>query len=285
LLALVALSACDVFRGTTPTATLPAAAATATQPAAAATETSAPPAATTAAPAPTETPVPPTETATPEPSPSPSPIGPTPTNTVPPTPDPNEGVGDIVYQDALDGSGGWYWTFSDQIVSFGVDLDRRQLKGVMAQPNAGWRFTISPDTLRLGNQQARVTAHTAACGENDEYGLMFRGSVDAEDNYSLYLFKLRCGGAARIDLLRGPETTVLVDWTPSPAIQAGAPADNTLMVWMAGGEFRFYVNDQYLFSAQDSALTEGFFGLYMYDRTAGGMTIYYEDLMARAVTR
>jgi hypothetical protein len=56
------------------------------------------------------------------------------------------------------------------------------------------------------------------------------------------------------------------------------------MVWMRGGEFRFYVNDEYLFSAQDTTLTEGFFGLYLYDRTAGGMTVYFEDLVARGVT-
>ncbi|MCC6192787.1 MAG: hypothetical protein IT318_27520, partial [Anaerolineales bacterium] len=104
------------------------------------------------------------------------------------------------------------------------------------------------------------------------------------DEYALYLFKLRCGGAARFELARGSEITTLVDWTPSEAINAGAPADNTLLVWMAGGEFRFYANDQYLFSAQDATLTEGFFGLYLYDRTAGGMTVYFEDLVSRAVT-
>jgi hypothetical protein len=158
----------------------------------------------------------------------------------------------------------------------------------MAQANAGWRFTISPDTLRLGNQQVRVTAHTETCGENDEYGLMFRGRTQAAadgsgDEFALYLFKLRCGGAASFQRVEGSQTTTLVDWTPSAAIRSGAPADNALMVWMRGSEFRFYVNDEYLFSAQDTLLTEGFFGLYLYDRTAGGMTVYYEDLVARGV--
>ena len=145
--------------------------------------------------------------------------------------------------------------------------------------------TAAKDTLRVGNQQVRVTAHPTACAENDEYGLMFRGSVDAEFKYSLYLFTLRCGGAARFLLIRGTETTVLADWTPAPAAQLGAPADNTLMVWMAGGEFRFYVNDQYLFTAADSTLTDGFYGLYLSDRTAGGETVYFEDLIARAVNK
>jgi hypothetical protein len=290
LLALALLAGCQLLGGTPPPqVTLPPAA-TATEAAPAASDT-APPAATAteAAPAASDTP-PPTETATATAtetaaaSATPSPLGPTATATAPPTPDPNEGVGDVVYQDPLNGTGGWFWTFSDEVANFGVDTQRGQLKATMAQANAGWRFTISPDTLRLGNQQVRVTAHTEACGENDEYGLMFRGRTQAAadgsgDEFALYLFKLRCGGAASFQRVQGSETTTLVDWTPSAAINTGAPADNTLMVWMRGSEFRFYVNDEYLFSAQDTTLAEGFFGLYLYDRTAGGMTVYFEGLV------
>ena len=244
----------------------------------------------TAPPAASETPAA-TATVTSEPSVTPSPIGvevsPTPTTGTPvaATPDPNEAVGDIVYQDPLDGTGTWFWTFADDTAVFGIDAQTQQLKGTMLKAGAGWRFTVSPDTLRIGNQQVRVTVHPNTCADNDEYGLMFRGSVDAEFNYSMYLFTVRCSGQARFLLIRGTETTVLADWTAAPALHPGAPADNTLLVWMAGDEFRFYANDQYLFTARDSALTDGFYGLYMYDRTAGGETIYYEDLIARAVNR
>jgi hypothetical protein len=192
-------------------------------------------------------------------------------------------VGEVVYQDPLDGSSTWFWTFQDDVAVFGIDPQRQQLKGSMSQAGQGWRFTVSPDTLHVGNQQVQVTTHAAACQENDEYGLMFRGSVDADFNYSMYAFKLRCNGAARFDLLRGTETTVLADWTPTPSQPLAA--DNTLLVWAAGDEFRFYLNDQYLFTAFDGTLTDGFYGLYLYDRTAGGATVYYEDLMARAVNR
>lgn len=241
----------------------------------------------TAPPAASATLLPPTATLTAEPSATPSPIAiaASATPAAPATPDPNEAVGDILYQDPLDGTSTWFWTFADDTAVFGIDAQRQQLKGTMLQAGKGWRFTVSPDTLRLGNQQVRVTTHTQACADNDEYGLMFRGSVDAEFNYSMYLFSVRCSGAARFALIRGTETTVLTDWTPAPAAQLGAPADNTLMVWMAGGDFRFYLNDQYLFSAADTTLTEGFYGLYLYDRTAGGATVFYEDLIARAVNR
>lgn len=275
---LLVLTACGPR--TTPTVILPTAApptATAEAPTEAPPPTAAPPPA-------SATPVPATATpeATATASPSPSPITP-PTETVPATPDPNEGVGDVAYQDPLDGTSAWFWTFADDVASFGA-VDG-QVRGVMAQANSGWRFTISPTTLRQGDQQLKLTTHTVACGDNDEYGVMFRmaETADPVSPFDGYLFKLRCGGAARFDLIQGTETRTLVDWTPAPAIVTGAPADNTLTVWARGPEFRFYVNDQYLFSAQDATLTAGFYGLYLYDRTAGGLTVNFEDLAARTV--
>jgi hypothetical protein len=275
------LAACGAR--TTPTVVLP----TAEPPTstAAVVPTDVPPAATnTALPATATTAPSATPEATATASPSPSPIAP-PTETVPATPDPNEGVGDTVYQDPLDGSSTWFWTFDDDVANFGV-VDGR-VRGVMAQANSGWRFTISPTTLRVGDQQLKLSTHTVACADNDEYGVLFRmvesTATDSPSPYDGYLFKLRCGGAARLDLIQGTTTAALVDWMPSSAIHSGAAADNALTVWARGGEMRFYANDQYLFSAQDTTLTTGFYGLYLYDRSAGGATVTYEDLAVRAV--
>src|SRR6202035_296726 len=111
------------------------------------------------------------------------------------TPDPNEAVGDVAYQDKLDGTGGWFWTFADDVANFGV-VDGK-LKGVMKTANAGWRFTISPDTLKLASQQVSVNAHAVTCGPNDEYGLMLRLQPDAKNSgFDGYSFKLRCSGQA-----------------------------------------------------------------------------------------
>jgi hypothetical protein len=131
----------------------------------------------------------------------------------------------------------------------------------------------------------RVNAHTVACGDNDEYGLMFQvqTETDKPELYDAYLFKLRCSGAARVDLVQGTTSTPLVDWTPSAAIKTGAGADNSLLVWAAGGEYRFYVNDQYLFTAHDTTLGAGFYGMYLYDRTAGGLTVLFDSLVAREI--
>ena len=283
VLALLALTACLNRPDALPTAKpvvpsdTPASAATST-PAQAVTDAPAP-ATDTAAPEST-----PTETSAPTATPSATPtvVAETPTPAATATPDPDQGVGEVAYQDPLDGTSAWFWGFSDDVATFGIADGR--LRAVMSQANSGWRFSISPDTLRIGNQQVRVTARTVACGENDEYGIMFRGRVDAEGNYTAYLFKVRCGGAARFELVAGTGLMTITDWTPAPALQTGAPAENTLMVWAAGSQFRFYANGQYLFSAEDSTLADGFYGLYVYDRTAGGMTVDFNDLVARSVT-
>jgi hypothetical protein len=257
-----------------------------------ATATVAAPATTAASAAPSDTAAPSAttaSTATLSPTASAEPAD-TATPAAPPTPDPNEGVGDVVYQDRLDGNGGWFWTFSDDVANFGVEDGK--LKGVMRKANSGWRFTISPPTLQQGNQQVSLSAHTVSCGQNDEYGLMLRLKNDADNtNFDGYLFKLRCSGAASFQMVTGTKVTTLVDWTPSPAIRPGAgggsasAADNTLLVWAEGGNFRFYANGQYLFSAQDATLTSGFYGIYLYDRTAGGETVNFDTLVVKALTK
>jgi hypothetical protein len=221
--------------------------------------------------APTETAAPTNEAAT----------QPAPTEAAPATPDPNEGVGDVLYADPLDGTSGWNWGFSDDAVTFGVE--NGVLKGSMTTSEEWWRFSLGPDGLDAGNQQARVTAHALACEGDDEYGLVFRGAERAEGGYDLYVFKLRCDGAAQFEKVLDGQSTPLVAWTASDAIQTGAGAENTLVAWMNGGAFRFYVNEHYLFSAQDDQLASGYYGFYLLDRTGGGLTVTFDDLLAREV--
>ena len=56
-------------------------------------------------------------------------------------------------------------------------------------------------------------------------------------------------------------------------------------MWASGGEYRFYVNDQYLFTAHDTTLSAGSYGIYLYDRTAGGLTVTFDSLAARAISQ
>jgi hypothetical protein len=276
----LALSAClargDLGAVSSATPGQPAATATAPAPA---TQTSAAPRPTLTAPAPTATAVLPTATAV-EPTATSVPVTAEPT--VPLTPDPNEGIGEVIFSDPMDGSSGWHWTFADDAASFGVSDG--VLSATMTTSQAWWRFSLGPDGLSAGDQQARVTARPMACAGDDEYGLVFRGADRAEGGYDLYVFKLRCSGAASFGAILGRETVALVDWTASDAIRAGASVENVLTVWMDAGEFRFYANDQYLFSAHDERLAAGYYGFYLYDRSAGGLTVAFDDLVTRQVT-
>jgi hypothetical protein len=280
LLVSLALSAClardDLGLPATATPGRPAATASVPAPA---TATRPAPEPTVTAPAPTATAVLPTATAV-EPTPTSVPVTAEPT--VPPTPDPNEGVGEVIFSDAMDGSSGWYWTFADDAARFGVSDG--VLSATMTTSQAWWRFSLGPDGLSAGDQQARVSALPVACAGDDEYGLVFRGADRAEGGYDLYVFKLRCSGAAAFEAILGRETLALVDWTASDAIRAGAVVENVLTVWMSAGEFRFFVNDQYLFSARDERLAAGYYGFYLYDRSDGGLTVTFDDLVTRQVT-
>jgi hypothetical protein len=222
----------------------------------------------------TPTPLPPTASLPPTVAPPVATLVPTEV----PTPDPNLGVGDVVYSDQFDGKSGWYWSFSDDAATFLASGGK--LNATMKLANSYPRVTGGKSELKVGDQQLRVTAHPNACGPNDEYGVMFRVNADITDGYA---FKIRCDGQARFEVVRNYKPTALVDWAASPAIVPGAPADNTLMIWAAKGQFHFYVNDKYLFSAEDAAFDTGTFGFVLNDRTAGGESVSFTDLIVKAV--
>ncbi len=273
LLGLVALAACQPTRPT-PTAFVPPTQTLQPQAAETFTQTPAPAEATPTPAAPTAT-----STATATLPASATPAAPAlPTET--PTPDPNLGVGDLVYSDQFDGKSGWYWSFSDDAVTFGASGGK--LNVTMKLANSYPRQAGGKPELKVGDQQLRVTAHAAACAGQDEYGVMFRVNADITDGYA---FKIRCDGQARFERMQKYQPTAIVNWTASPAIVAGAPADNTLMVWMSKGQFHFYVNDKYLFSAADTTFADGTFGFIVNSRTSGDESVSFTDLTAKAVTQ
>ena len=196
-----------------------------------------------------------------------------------PTPDPNLGVGDEVYADQFDGKSGWFWSFSDGVATFLASGGK--LNATIKTANSYPRLSGGKPDLKVGDQLLRVTAHPNACGPNDEYGVLFHVNADITDGYA---FNIRCDGQARFELLRNYQPTALVDWQTSAAIVPGATADNTLMIWMAKGQFHFYVNDKYLFSASDTTFTEGTYGFILNDRTSGGESVSFTNMTAKAVT-
>jgi len=208
---------------------------------------------------------------------------PTPTHTpLPPgvTPDPNLGVGPTIWDEKFDGSSGWKWEYTDPLVTFAIA--NGQLSGVMARGDQGWRISGGPD-VQVANAQFRLTVRTFLCYERDEYGLLLRSRANQNFEFSGYLFKLSCGGQARVELMRDNDPSVLLDWIPTPAIQPGAPAENTLMVWAANEQLHFYVNERHIGSITDETFTSGNFDMYLRDRTNGGLSVAYTRLTVKEV--
>lgn len=248
--------------------------------------------------------LPPTAAGAPEASPTPVPPSATPvvpatltlappTATLPPTatatgtpeaavtPDPNRNLGATLWEERFDGVSGWNWTYTDEAATF--SLADGQLNAVMKRNDLGWRISGGPD-VQAGNQQIRLTARANLCYANDEYGLFFRGRLDDRGRFSGYLFKVNCGGQARLEQLLNNEQRVLLDWTTTPAIQAGAPAENTLLIWTAEDQIHLYVNDRYVGTAADNTYAEGEFGLFLRDRTNGGLSVSFTELIVKEVT-
>ncbi len=198
-----------------------------------------------------------------------------------PTPDPEQGVGAVVYDDEFSGGKGWAWPYAeDEVAAFSLGGNR--LNAVMKTGNvAGGRIVGGAPTLQIGDQQLQVTSLTNLCYAKDEYGVLFRANTLVTDGY---LFKLSCEGKARLEALHSLRPAVLADWTASPAIMAGAPAENTLLVWAAGDQLRFFVNGRHLFSVVDTSFVQGTYGFYVLDRTSGGESVSFGHLVVKAVS-
>lgn len=242
-------------------------------------------------PAATATPVPPSATPVFPATLTPLPLSPTPPPTATPTdtpgtpsaavtPDPNLNVGAVLWEEDFDGASGWNWTFSDEAAAF--SLADHALNAVMKRSDLGWRIAVGPE-VRAGDQQIRLTVRTNLCYPNDEYGLFFRGQPDARGRLNGYVFKVNCAGQARLERLQDNGQTVLLDWTPMAVLQTGAPAENTLLVWAAQEQLNVYANDRFVGGATDKTFREGVFGLFLRDRTNGGLSVSFTRLAVREV--
>lgn len=214
----------------------------------------------------------------PQPTSSPSPTPETPpTPGTPATPDPNQGLGSFLFEDLFDGSSGWLWGFSEEgVVSFSID--NGSVLARLEAANKGWRISLGPDAFTASDQQVQLTARSEACGERDEWGLLFRGALNSNTKFNGYVFKLNCDGQASVDRLAGNKATPLLGWTPVPGVQAGAGRDNTLLVWAGQSELRFYVNGVYIGTVNDSTYPSGEYGLYVNGRDSSSARFRFTSL-------
>ena len=74
-----------------------------------------------------------------------------------------------------------------------------------------------------------------------------------------------------------------LDWLPSGDAPSAAPARVKLGVWVVGSEMRFFLNDNYQFSAHDHFLYAGTLGFFAYASGMTPITVSFSDLSVYSV--
>jgi hypothetical protein len=202
---------------------------------------------------------PPTETNTPTPN-----ISITPTIEIIP------GLGQLILEDdfrKLD-----YWQIGNP-GSGTVALGINEITFVITVPK-GYLYSFR-EQPNLTDFYIEVTANPSLCTGSDEYGILFRYNSQVD----FLRFSLSCDGRARLDKLVGGTASSPQPWLESISVPRVAPSSSKIAVWARGGEMRFFINDNLLFSATDTLLTSGLIGLFARSAGDSAVTISYSDLL------
>jgi hypothetical protein len=209
----------------------------------------------------------PTSTATPEwfpPTLTPSPL---PTAVHSPTPELRP-HGDLLLEDDFSSEENWTTTSSDDgtiSISGGnlhlsLNEQRSYLFGLRTSP-------VFRDFY------AEITASPRLCRGEDEYGFILRAN-DGDH----YRFALSCDGRAKVDRFQGSSLTRQAGWLQERVVPSIAPSTSRLGVWAVGSEIRFFVNDFYLFSVNDTQLYLGTLGVFVHTSGEEDVSVNFSDL-------
>ncbi len=147
------------------------------------------------------------------------------------------------------------------------DLEDGQLVGIDHEPEEKYTYYSETRIRQFANAYAEVTATNGDCIGKDSVGIVIR--IDAESLPSGYTFEVSCDGTYRLRNLQStPPKGVLIDWTPSDAINTGASASNRLGFWGYWGKFYLFVNNQLVGEYFDSSYTAGGDGFAVYVRAS-----------------
>lgn len=200
---------------------------------------------------------------------------PTPT-AITPTPEQRPGIGEILLTDNFTSNSGWN---SSTSLSGSVSVGGGEITFALSEPKT-YLSSIRDQPL-FDDYYLEITANPSLCKADDEYGLLLRVSP----NHDYYRFSLSCDGRARVDRLVNNEASSPQPWVTSGAIPLGGPSLSVLAVWAVGEEFRFFVNDEYLFTIRDPILTSGGLGLFARSNGDRVVTVNFKDLIVREVDK
>lgn len=147
------------------------------------------------------------------------------------------------------------------------DLKDGKLVGIDHEPEEKYTYYSETRMRQFANAYAEVTATNGDCVGKDSVGIVIR--IDADSLPSGYTFEVSCDGAYRLrNLQSAPPKGVLVNWTPSDAINTGAFASNRLGLWGYWGKFYLFVNNQLIGDFFDSSYDAGGDGFAVYVRAS-----------------
>ena len=192
-----------------------------------------------------------------------------PTPVVQPTVDERPSVADELLADDFTNPALWS---TDLTAAGSVAFGDKELTLAVSQPK-GVLLSLSKATL-AENFYLEITVDLSLCRGGDAYGLLLRASSKAD----YYRYAISCTGQLRLERVKNSQLAIVQDWTPAGQIPPGSPLLLRLGVWSAGSEMRFFINDEYQFSASDPVFTGGVLGVFA--RSAGDtpVTVSFSDL-------
>jgi hypothetical protein len=199
-----------------------------------------------------------TETPTPMPTQFPS-----------PTVELRPGVGGVLFSEDFDSSANWTLleTASDRVIVGGNEITL-----ALGRPE-GYINSILEGAL-FSNFYTEITVHTNLCSRVDEYGMLIR----YQSPVNHYRYSLSCDGRVRLDRIYSGIASSPQDWMISAAVPSAAPSTSRLGVWAVGQELRFFINDQYQFAINDSAIPSGTMGVFVRSGGDTAVTVSFSDL-------
>ena len=192
------------------------------------------------------------------------------------TPDLRPDLGATILKDDFTETAQWSLVESESATSA---ITNNHLTLTLRQPKS--YLLTNRSTPFLGNFYAEVTASPQLCRGQDEYGVLVR--VTSANSY--YRFSLSCDGRAKVERLVNGVAGSMAPWTFHGLIPQTAPSSVRLGVWASGQEVRFFIEDNFLFSVQDTVFFQGGLGLFVRTAEEHAITVTFSELLVREIDR
>ena len=202
---------------------------------------------------------------------------PTPTATIPAS-DPSLALGTATGSDTMDSATKWSWpSGQDDYLKVVFNNSKMEMTGLTNF--AGWRLPLISQQV---NTYIELTADSGSCTGKDSYGIIFRVPV-LKDPTQGYLYEVTCDGYYRLwkwdgEVSTNGQATVLVPWSQSSLINAGANQSNRLGVKVVDKTYTLYMNGVELASASDTSFMAGFFGVFVRSVATDDYTVKFDSM-------